>query len=320
MNTPPLGFIEKQNRSQEQHDAHDAAIAMMPRFSLPVPQLAKGESVRLYDLWKHPDVVRDVGFPFTRVWQKTGSCVWAGGTAAVMTSIAGQRAASTSPTKAFLPFTLHNYAMSRHYMGDDGQGEGSMGSTFGKSLTADGVRDWLAGTDGMPAYSHDDDAVGVTSRDEMSWSSYRNSNIGRIEQVSKAHLFGTAAECKSTQDIKAMNLNGYGVSFACNNYIGHASVQGSGADACVVGYWDGRGGHQQSVHGYWEHPNLGPLFWVQNNWPGSTYPRDPAGGPVCGCWVTEAHVEAALRLDAEVYGLSHLNWFPAVPGILDLFI
>jgi hypothetical protein len=319
MTTPPLGFVRKRDRTNAQHDAAAQAIRLMPRFALPIPALSKGESVRLFDAWGDPAVVADVGFKFDRIHQLTGSCVWAGGTNGLFSTIAAQRVATSNPTKAFLPFTLHNYAMSRHYMGDDSQGEGSMGSTFAQSLNQDGVRDWPSGTDGLPAWT-DNDGVSVTSDVEMTWSSYRDPDVAKVVASSKAHLVGTTAECKTVADIKAMILNGYGVTFACDDYIGNASIQGSGANACVVGYWDGSGGHQQSIHAYWEHPDLGPLYWAQNNWPGSTYPKDPAGGPICGCWVLEAKVEEALRLDAEVYGLSHMSWFPAAPGVLSWFI
>jgi hypothetical protein len=315
----PLGFIRVKDRTQAQHDAHDQALTHAVAFALPIPTLARGDKVRLFDAWKHPDVVADVGLTFDRIHQQTGSCVWAGGTNALFSTIAAQRLASDAPTKAFLPFTLPNYAMSRHYMGDDSQGEGSMGSTFARSLTVDGVRAWIGGEDGMPTFT-DADGIAVTANTEMAWSSYRNTGLQAQLAADRAHLLGSAAVCQSVADVKAMILNGYGVSFACDDYIGNASVQGSGGDACVVGYWNGRGGHQQSIHAYWEHPTLGPLFWAQNNWPGSTYPRDPAGGPVCGCWVTEAHVDSAMRnLDAEVYGLSHLNWFPAQPNVPAVF-
>jgi hypothetical protein len=320
MPTGPLGFITVADRTQPQHDAHAAALAGMAplaQYALPVPQLAPGQKVCLYDAWKAPEVVADVGFVFDRIHQLTGSCVWAGGTNALFSTIAMQRLVADNPTTTFLPFTLHNYALSRHYMGDDGQGEGSMGSTFAKSLGGDGVRDWPKdGSDGLPQYSHED-GISVTERDEMRWSSVRNSQVDQVLTTSRQHLVGSAAPCSSAGDIRAAILNGYGVSFACNNYIGDAHVQGEGENACVVGYWNGRGGHQQSVHAFWEHPTLGPLYWAQNNWPGNTYPKDPAGGPVCGCWVTEAHVEQAMRLDGEVFALSHLAWFPAQPRVLD---
>jgi hypothetical protein len=239
MATPPLGWIEPTLRTAAQHNA-DAAVkaSLAVRFALPMPPMAAGQKVCLYDAWKHPDVVADAGRPFTRVWQKTGSCVWAGGTCAVLSTIAMQRVAGVSPTKAFVPFTLHNYAMSRHYMGDDRQGEGSLGSTFWKSLTTDGVRDWPADTsDELPDYKIEDDAFSLTAAQEMAWSSYRNPNVAKVVEVSRPHVFAAVGECRTVQDIRAMVLNGYGVSFACNNYIGNGSVRGSGADAYVRGKW-----------------------------------------------------------------------------------
>jgi hypothetical protein len=136
--TPLLGFITPKERTQDQHDAHAAAMAAAcVKFTLPMPQLAKGEALRLTDFHKDPLVTADRGGKvFTRIHQWTGSCVWAGGTNALVATLSAARL-SANPVKAILPFTLHNYAMSRHYMGDDSQGDGSMGSTFYKSLTQD---------------------------------------------------------------------------------------------------------------------------------------------------------------------------------------
>ena len=102
--------------------------------------------------------------------------------------------------------------------------------------------------------------------------------------------------------------------------MGNGTVRGSGDNARVMGKWDGRGGHQQSIHGYENHPDFGPIYLVLNNWPRNTYPILPTQ-PVCSTWVLESDVEYAIRnYDAEVFGLSHLNWFPAAPRILDGFI
>ncbi len=297
--------------------AHGAALGTQVKHALIAPTFAAGQSVKLFDFWKSPEVVADVGLTFDRIHQITGSCVWAGGTNAVFSSIAAQRMASDNPITAFLPFTLGNYAASRHAIGNDSRGEGSMGSTFAASLVKDGITIWTPGVSGIPSYTHTD-GISVTKATELDWSSYRNPLLAPVLAISKPHTFGAATEAKSALDVKALIANGYGVTFACNNYIGSASIQGSGADACVVGSWDTYGPHQQSIHAFWQHPTLGPLYWAQNNWPGSTYPRDPAGGPVCGCWVKEAKVDSAMKsLDAEVYGLSHLSWFPANPKVLD---
>lgn len=318
MNPNMLGWIRPSDRTEAQlyaHAAADAAMHHLSHFGLPTPQLATGQAVRLFDAWKDPAVVKDVGFAFDRIHQLTGSCVWAGGTNPLVTTIATQRIAGATRTKAFLPFTLHNYAMSRHALGDDSQGEGSLGSTFAASLEQDGYVEWVKGS-GLPDWS-DADGVSVASESvEMTWSSYRNPALQAVLAQAKTHRLGKAAKLTSFDDIWTAITNGYGCSFACNNYIGKAAVQGSGADACVLGRWDGDGGHQQSIHAVWQHSSLGRLVWAQNNWPGSTYPADPAGGPVCGCWVKEADVNAALKLDSEVYALSHVDWFPAQPDVI----
>ncbi len=308
-----LGFIRFQDRTNEQHDAHDAAVGQMVKFALPCPTLAKGQSVRLFDNWKHPDVVADVGLTFDRMFQWTGSCVRAGGTNALFSTIATQRLASDAPTKAFLPFTWHNYALSRHYMGADRPGEGSLGSTFARSLRDDGVRDWDV-VASLPSYDQENGIRVKNSKVEIEWSTVRNPKVDEVLKVSKAHLC-SATQARSVQDVKALILNGYGVSFACDRFIGHGEIKGSGDLARVMGHWDSRGGHQQSVHAVEEHEDFGPIYLVLNNWDKRTYPTLPSQ-PVCSTWVTEDYLAQALRYGAEVYGYSRQDWFPANPKVL----
>lgn len=313
----PLGFITPEDRTPDQEAAHAAAQVGHVQYTLPVPQLAKGQAVRLFDFFKHPDVIADVGFEYTRIHQITGSCVWAGGTNAVMATVCAQRLVSDAPTAAFLVFSLHNYAMSRHYFGEDSPGEGSMGSTFAKSLRLEGVRDWPnTSGDEMPDFQQPDGIV-VGKSAELAWSTVKNRDIPKILSVSKQHLLGSTGECRTVEDVRAMLLNGYGVSFACDCFIGSGKMVGSGAEARVMGKWDGRGGHQQSILAVEEHVNLGPIYLAQNNWPGNTYPVLPTQ-PVCSTWVLERDVQDAMsRFHAEVYGFGNLPWFPARPATLN---
>lgn len=312
---PLLGWIEPKDRNPFQQNAHALAEALMIRqHGLTAPDLVKGTKIVLTDAWNHPAVTTDVGRRFIRQLQLTGSCVNVGGANALQCTVATQRIASENPTKAFQPFTWHNYAMSRHYLGDDGQGEGSLGSTWAKSLKQDGVIEWPQDpNDKLPDYTQSGDHINITAAQEMAWSSFRNPQIQAVLAKSKEHLLGNAALLRSTNDIKAMVVNGYGVTVACDRFIGAATVQG---DACV-GSWDNQGGHQQWAFGYWEHPTLGPLFAIGNNWGDNTYPKDPAGLPLCCCWVKEANVAKVFGYHAEVYGLSNLDWFPAQPKVYE---
>lgn len=316
--TPLLGFIRHQDRNDRQRQAHTMAEAGMLRaHGLPPIDLAKGESVRLFEAWKDPQVVTEVGFVFPRFHQLTGSCVGAGGGQALFTLIAVQRLLAEAPTKAFLPFWPFDYGRCRSNEGDRGQGEGAMGSSFAETIVKEGVIN--ATESGLPAFTNSDGLV-LTEHLEMQWSDGASGLVTKWLEAAKVHPVGAAAPCRTSQDIKAAILNGYPVTFACDRYIGNASVQGSGEDAVLIGHWDGNGGHQQSIHGYAVHRTLGPMYLALNNWPGSTYPTDPFGGPVCSCWVLEAKVDQALGYSSEVYALSHLNWFPAQPNVLSWYV
>lgn len=319
---PPTGWIEPINRNKAQETAHFAARASSAfvRHALVPQSLAPGQSVKLYSLFDNPDVISDVGFKYARWWQHTGSCVKCGAFNAAVCTIAAQRVAGENPTKAFMPFLWHNYAMSRHYMGDDGEGEGSMGSTMAKSLHGDGIRDYpVDKSDALPDYRGDmESGFNITEQEEYDWSSIRNKNVAKVLEVSKAHLFGVSTEANSPADVLALIQNGYGVTFACNNYIGSANIKGSGENAVLLGRMDTRGGHQTAITAVWNHPQFGLLFLIQGSWPESIYPRDPAGAPICAVWCLEKDLDSAMRtLDAEVYGIGSLSWFPSQPRILD---
>jgi hypothetical protein len=243
----PLGFLTKRERNAQQWAAHEANMKRVPRLGLQVPWVPKGAKVALYDAWKHPSVVADVGFVFPRFHQLTGSCVGAGGGQALFSLIAMQRLLASNPTKAFLPFWPFDYGRCRSNEGDRGEGEGAMGSSFAATVVKEGVIS--ASEPGLPQFQNDDGLV-LTSRLELTWSDGNSSTVTKWLEAAKVHPLGAAAEVHSAQEVKAAVLNGYPCAFACNNYIGKASVKGSGADAAVVGFWDGRGGHQQSVHAF----------------------------------------------------------------------
>jgi hypothetical protein len=74
----------------------------------------------------------------------------------------------------------------------------------------------------------------------------------------------------------------------------------------------------------WNHPNDGRLFLYSNQWPTSTYPKDPAGAGRCCVWIPESEMTKLFTQyggdNGETVALSHLNYFPAQPSVLDLLI
>lgn len=311
------GYIPPEQRTQEQADLDQQIKSTMPRMLIPYKGLAKGEKVRLTDSWAHPLVVADVGYVFDRFVQLTGSCVGVGAGNAVFSLSGTQRLLSQNPTKAFVPWWSYPYGRSRFYAGMLRPGSGSFGSAMAKALITDGVFDDKQ--PGLPAFSRTD-GLQLTEALELQWSDGDSSLVEGWLETGRKYPVGAATEVRDTSGLETGLINGYSGTFACNYYPGSGQIMGSGENACLVGKFDTYGPHQVSIHSVWNNPDLGLLFWVQNSWPKSVYPRDPAGGPVCGLWVKETDMQAAFRYSAECFLLSHLNWFPAQPEVLNYFV
>lgn len=313
----PLGYIPPERRTQDQHDFDAQVKATMPRFALPFKALAKGEKVRLTDSWSHPLVVADVGFVFPRFHQLRGSCVGVGAGNAVFSLSGTQRLLSANPTVAFVPWWPYFYGRSRYYAGMTTPGDGSFGSAMAKALITDGVFDNKQPN--LPSFN-DDDGLYLTDSLELQWSDGDSNLVEGWLPTGRKYPVGSAAEVRDVGGLQTGLVNGYPATFACNYYPGSASIRGSGENACLMGKWDTYGPHQVSIHNVWNHPDFGMLYWVQNSWPQSVYPRCPTGCPPCGLWVAEADVTKAFTYSSECFLLSHLNWFPAQPEVLSYFI
>jgi hypothetical protein len=321
-NVPPLGFIRKRDRTNEQHDAHARFEAKMPKFAMgpgAVRTLNPGEKIILQNVWNDPNVVADLGgLRFNRFHQLTGSCVGASMGNALVT-LSGIQRALASPTKAMLPFWPYDYGLTRYNEGDRGQGEGAMNSSACDTMKADGVLDYLT-TTGLPQFDMSDGFT-LTSRIEMQWSDGAASVVTSQETAAKVHPLGTAAPCSNSADALTGIINGYPFYYGVDDYVGNGSISGSGANAYVRGKFDGVGGHSTCLLAAWAHPTDGLLFGYQNNWAGDTYPTDPAGLPTCAVWIPQSEVDKIWsRLEGDAYLLSHLTTFPAQPGVLDWIV
>lgn len=318
--SPPLGWIKPEDRTQEQADAHQKAMARMPRFALQAPVLPKGTKVMFTDFWRKPEVVADIGFEFNGFYQFTGSCVGVSDGDATATLSFIQRFLADAPTKAFIPFWPFSYGRTRYLEGDRGRGEGAIDSVMGTQNGTEGILDTSPA--GLPQFRQTGDGIQLSKSIELEWSDGNGPAMQYLDKA-KPHLVGTRAPLNTTEDIKAAILNGYPVLYGNDGFIGNASIVGSGAEACTVGRHDSQGGHSTCYLGWWDHPTLGPLFLMSNQWPTSVYPKDPAGGGRCCCWEREADVARIFRTgsgNGETMALSHLNYFPAQPKLLDWLI
>lgn len=301
-----FGWIPPESRTQTQEAAAHAAVALMPRFTISGSPSARADDpkrVQLFDLWKHPTVVAANGYEFTGVHQITGSCVGAGGGNCWFTLACVDAVKRGDPETPLVPFWLLPYGRSRYYLGDRSPGEGSTGSTFARAAREDGVIP--ANASGLPTFTRDDGFVwGRTA--ELKWSDGDNPDTMRLLPESRKFLVKTTAQCRDSGDVREAIVNGYPCT-AASMYAHRPRVEGD--PPVLLGRRSGSWAHQMSILGWWEHPQLGQLFYLMNQWGMDAHGRDPAGGAPGGVWITAADVDWICR--DEVYAFSQFAGFPA---------
>lgn len=305
--TPRLGWIPFEERTSEQMDVHAACLQKMPTF-----QISNASGVdedrpakfMLTDLWKHELVVKALGYVFPRIHQVTGSCVGAGGGNVIFTVSCVEVIKFGEPERIVVPFWLLPYGLSRKMFGMRGRGEGSGGSYFAEAVKIGGCPH--ATLPGLPKFTNRDGLV-WSEQAEYQYSNYAEAPADLIKD-SKSHLIKNTALLKTPIDVRDSIYNCYPITIATNRYIGNPRVQGTGDEAVLIGKLDTRGGHQTSILGVWNHPQFGWLYLYSNQWPESVYPRDPAGGPPCSCWMTESTLLEILA-SGETYAFSQYDGY-----------
>lgn len=304
----PLGWISFPQRTGDMDVAHARALAKMLARMAP-EQAEPGPYVNLMETWKAPAVVQSLGFEFPGIHQLTGSCVGAGGGNCTFTLAAIEVLLRNDPERIIIPFWLFTYGISRMLIGERSEGEGSLGSAFAEAAKTYGV---FAQTEsGLPPCQNGD---GLTwgERVEMKWSN--GMAIGQEwVTLGKKHLVRATDPVKSSADGRNAIRNLYPMTFASPWFMepGRESVQGSKEPACV-GKLTGNGGHQTSILAVWDHPELGLLFWNENQWGMKVYKSDPKTGRGSGCWMTERDFnKVAQSGDGEIYKFSQYDGYPA---------
>lgn len=297
-----FGWVPFERRTPDQNTASAYAIAAMPKFEI-IGKTYYGEEkkVNLAALWSHPRVVASLGRPFEGIRQVTGSCVGAGGGNACTSLAFADALIRNEPEKIVLPFWLLPYGRSRYYLGDRGPGEGSTGSTFAQAVREDGLPDSAASTLPQPEFS---DMACWGNKVEMQWSD--GSRVpAEHASVARQHLIQTTAVCKNADAVREAICNYYPVTIA-SMYAFEASVK----DGVLFGVHRGSWSHQMSIQAWWDHPSLGEIYWIQNQWGKAYHGKCPSGQVMGGAWVSKADIEWICR-GGEVFAFSGFQGFPA---------
>jgi hypothetical protein len=307
------GWIEPKDRTMEQNDIHAEIMNAMPKYAMPsegTPE--KGFKVFLTNLWSHPEVVDALGFEFPGWHQYTGSCVGVGGGNGAQTLCFVDALMRNEPEKIILGAWCYNYGRSRLLAGMRGQGEGSLGSTFAKSLDIDGFSDWIK-TLGLPDVTNSDQLT-IGKNQEFAWSDGTKASQALRDEAKPRRVISTPVQ--NGEGVRDAIINGYPVLRAFGSFVNPQTDRVR--NGVSVGTYNGRGGHQESWLNYWNHPQEGELIYEMNQWGKKAYTKCPSGVPEGGTWVRLEDVDRKCKEQyAEIYALSGYDGYPAQPKVYD---
>jgi hypothetical protein len=215
-----------------------------------------------------------------------------------------------------LPFPYATYGVGREIAGMNGRGSGSFGSAQAKACSHDEFGMLPVDYAHAPQPSIVGNWAKWTESQELNWSHPREWPISRSQIEPDARKFGfhKIARARTALDVKQGLAQGYGVTIASMYGSTRMQVQGSGDNAVLVADWNTRWAHQMSVFGYWEHPQLGDLWPIQNQWGTSVHPRCPQLEPlgITGAfWMRGSDFDKIIRSESnEVFLHSSTGGFP----------
>jgi hypothetical protein len=297
-----FGLVMPEERTIAQTAIDNAMKAAIPAFALSGQW--SGDVDKPIGSWLTAKKVNR-GKHWLTFWQQTGSCV-GNGIGQVARGLSAEEAFTLNePEKVILPFYLYTYGRSRYIGGLYGQGDGSFGSSAAKAAETDGFLD--AETVGLPQPQYDEES-GLTWGKAVE---YRWSDGARIEQkwldVGRKHVIRSVAKARSTDDIWQGVANGHYATIASD----WGGMMRPPVDDGVllnrrVTTWQ----HQMSVHGVYDHPKHGKLFYILNSWGPKTHGICPTGAQPGGFWINEREM-AYIVSQGESFIFSRLDGFPA---------
>ena len=297
MTNEPTGWIPPFMRTSEQSENDERILAGLPRFAMPGYRDETGR----FALW---DIAKKVNggqhIPFA--WQVTGSCVGSGGSnmLRILMRVEMSQGEAEEFQELWWPYT---YGQSRKRGGMGGQGEGSFGSAWAEAIQKDGIFS-VKESPGLPAFKDASGWLQLSRAVEMDWSD--GASKSSFAPLGLKHPVKTVSKINNSSEAKASIQNGYPLT--CASMMGTRGPRLQGTPEVQLAAWDDEWAHQMSVNEAWDHPTLGLIFRIQNNWGPNAHPDDPSGAPPGGFYVTAKTFDRICR--DEVFAFSGFDGFP----------
>lgn len=286
--------------------------------SMPVFGFTNGtyrEANGRFALWKFAKQVNG-GKHIRYAHQLTGSCVGAGGSNMLRTLARveiAQGDLETYPPDEF--WWLYTYGRSRYRSGMRGQGEGSTGSGWAEAIVQDGIfASAEAEGQNLPAFEDDGDGwIQVPQYVEMEWSDGGRFGTEPWTSLGRVHPVGSATPVGSAEEAKAALANGYPLTLA--SMFGTNTIRPAGNPQVNLASWDGSWSHQMYCDEAWDHPSLGLIFRIGNNWGARAHPQPLGEEPPGGFYITARDMNVICRSEVFAFSkfkglkLRELDWF-----------
>jgi hypothetical protein len=221
-----------------------------------------------------------------------------------------------------VPFFGYHYGLGRLESGIRGRGEGSTGSGQAEALRKYG---WLSfDSVGCPA-PNNGETIEWSSGTEMQWSDGAGS-AQALKPDGTKHVITAYTKAESRDQAKDLMASKYWGTTASNwGGLMQCPTRSSGNNAVLLNRGSGVWNHQQWVAGYWDHPELGDLFAIGNNWGyvhGEDPPRTmdentPPPAPPGIYWVQGPDFDRMMR-GGETFFFTAGAGFEARPGLYSL--
>ncbi len=299
------GWIEPSVRSTEVKATHNAIMGAMPAFKI----IGQFKAVEKVCLW---DAARAVlGKDMPCYYQSIGSCVGQG--KAKTESYTLINTVLADPTQKYEEiYEPYGYAQSRVCAGITGNSDGSTGSGAAEAATKFGAL-FITYDETLRAsltYGDDGKTLNQPGNIEKQWGN-RGAPAKYIE-LGKKQLIKSTANLRNTDQVRDALVNKYGVACA-SNWGGNMKPQVK--NGVLLNRRATTWNHQMSFSAYWDHPDLGEIFWCQNSWGWFVHGICPSGAPGGGFWLLKSDVQYICD-QGEVFGYSpfidgfHADWVP----------
>jgi hypothetical protein len=303
-----FGWVPPAQRTEDMNEASDAALKAMPKFEIKGRQ-SFGKKVCLFDWSKEANG----GSHLTCFKQLSGSCV-GNGLGMTLWNLAGvQRVKLGDMISMVMPFWLIPYGKSRELANKNNKGDGSSGATAAQAAQKYGTPP--SDMPGMPKTSIIDGGLCFGKAVEIEYSTSAGIDPAFIKAATN-HLCRTVAQVRTADDIRDAIVNGHGVTIA-STWGG--AMKGTITSGVLMNARQTMWPHQMCVTGWWEHPVLGEIFWIQNSWGANMFGVCPSGAPLGGFWVLKTDMEYIAR-QGDSFAFSAFVGFPAQDMELDFYV